>query len=68
MKGKTSEKSPAAGKFAKGGSTKMFGKQAAGPQTPGLSAKKNAGDGGKFAKGGGKKMFGQQSANPSKVK
>lgn len=47
--------------FAKGGSTKMFGKQAAGPQTPGQSAQKDSSDGGRIAKGGKTKMFGKQS-------
>lgn len=50
------------GSFAKGGSTKMFGKQHAGPQTPGQSAQKDKGDGGKFAKGGKTHMFGKQTA------
>lgn len=60
-KGKTlsSSKPP----FAKGGSGKMFGKQSAGSQKPGVSSQESKG-GGKFAKGGGKKMFGKQSASP----
>jgi hypothetical protein len=37
--------------FAKGGTTKMFGKQHAGPQAPGITSTKS-GAGGKFAKGG----------------
>lgn len=49
--------------FARGGSTKMFGKQHAGTQTPGQTATKS-GAGGKFAKGGSKHMFGKQHANP----
>lgn len=52
--------------FAKGGSTKMFGKQHVGAQTPGQTATKPKGGGGKFAKGGGTKMFGPQHANPRK--
>ncbi|WP_454627769.1 hypothetical protein [Bradyrhizobium cenepequi] len=51
--------------FAKGGSTKMFGKQHAGQQAPGQTATKS-GAGGKFAKGGSGKMFGKQSVKPSK--
>lgn len=51
--------------FAKGGNTKMFGKQSAGPQKPGMTYSAGRG-GGKFAKGGGMRMFGQQSAKPSK--
>jgi hypothetical protein len=48
--------------FAQGGSGKMFGKQTAGPKTPGLSGKVQSGSGGKWAKGGSKQMFGKQSA------
>lgn len=51
--------------FAKGGSTKMFGKQHAGTQTPGQTATKS-GSGGKFASGGSTKMFGKQTVKPSK--
>lgn len=50
--------------FAKGGKTKMFGKQHVGTQTPGQTATKS-GAGGKFAKGGSTKMFGKQSVKPS---
>ena len=49
--------------FAKGGSGSMFGKQAAGPKSPGNTAGKS-GTGGDFAKGGSGKMFGKQSASP----
>ena len=42
--------------FAKGGKTKMHGKQHAGPQKPGTSGHSTMGNGGKWAKGGGKKM------------
>lgn len=52
--------------FAKGGNTKMFGKQAAGPQKPGQSASLESNSGGRFAKGGKTKMFGKQNANTSK--
>lgn len=48
--------------FVKGGSTKMFGKQHAGPQTPGQAATKAKGSGGKFPMGGKTKMFGKQTA------
>lgn len=51
--------------FAKGGSTKMFGKQHVGTQAPGQTATKS-GSGGKFAKGGNGHMFGKQSVKPSK--
>ena len=63
---KTKQISSKSAMFAKGGSGKMFGKQHAGPQTPGQSATMPKGDGGKFAKGGSTKMFGKQSAVPSK--
>jgi hypothetical protein len=53
--------------FIKGGTTKMFGKQTAGPRAS-LSAagtgKAQTGSGGKFAKGGSGHMFGKQSAGP----
>ena len=53
--------------FAKGGTTKMFGKQTAGPRKS-LSAagtgKAQSGDGGKWGKGGSQHMFGKQSASP----
>jgi hypothetical protein len=58
-----STKSPS---FAKGGKTKMFGKQHAGPQKPGTSAHSTSGSGGKFAKGGRTHMFGKQSASPAR--
>lgn len=48
--------------FAQGGSGKMFGKQSAGPKSPGLSGKAQSGSGGKWAKGGSKHMFGKQTA------
>jgi hypothetical protein len=51
--------------FIDGGSTKMFGKQTAGPRKS-LSAagtgKAQTGSGGKFIKGGSTHMFGKQSA------
>jgi hypothetical protein len=50
------------GSFAKGGSGKMFGKQSAGPKTPGVTGKAQSGSGGKFAKGGSGHMFGRQNA------
>ena len=34
--------------FAKGGKTKMFGKQSAGPQKPGTTTHSVSGNGGKF--------------------
>lgn len=59
----TKVKKSSAPAFAKGGSTKMFGKQHSGQQEPGQTATKS-GAGGKWAKGGSTKMFGKQSANP----
>jgi hypothetical protein len=50
--------------FAKGGSTGMFGKQAAGPKSPALTGKAQSGSGGKFAAGGNGHMFGKQAAGP----
>lgn len=52
------------GKFPSGGSTKMFGKQHAGPRAAGTTATKS-GDGGKFPGGGSGKMFGKGSARPA---
>lgn len=43
--------------FAKGGSTKMFGKQHVGPQKPSVTAH-SVGGNGKFASGGSNKMHG----------
>lgn len=54
------------GKFPMGGNTKMFGKQSAGPRTPGTTASKS-GSGGKFPSGGSGKMFGKGSARPAKA-
>jgi hypothetical protein len=54
--------------FVKGGTTKMFGQQHAGMQTPGQSSSKPSSSGGKFPKGGTTKMFGQQTAKPAKAK
>lgn len=53
--------------FLKGGKTKMFGKQHAGPRkslSQGGTAQVETGPGGKFAKGGSTHMFGKQSASP----
>lgn len=61
---KSKEISSKSASFAKGGSTKMHGKQHAGPQTPGQTATKSGPSAGKFAKGGSTKMFGKQSASP----
>jgi len=49
--------------FVKGGSTKMFGKQHVGTQTPGQTATKSKA-GGKWTKGGSGHMFGKQTAGP----
>lgn len=62
----TKVKKSSAPAFAKGGSTKMFGKQHSGQQASGTTATKS-GAGGKWAKGGSTKMFGKQSANASKA-
>ena len=53
--------------FAKGGTTKMFGRQSAGPRkslSDAGTGKAQSGDGGKWAKGGSTHMFGRQSASP----
>jgi hypothetical protein len=50
--------------FAKGGSTKMFGKQTAGAQQPGVTSHEVNGNG-KFAAGGSTKMFGKGKAGPA---
>jgi hypothetical protein len=52
--------------FIAGGNGHMVGKQSAGPQKAGTSAKSGSG-GGKFAKGGNGKMVGKQAAVPSKA-
>jgi hypothetical protein len=44
----------------------MFGRQTAGPKTPGITGKAQSGSGGKFAKGGSGHMFGRQTAGPRK--
>lgn len=61
---KSKVKSSGTGAFAKGGSTKMFGKQSAGPQVPGNAATGGRAGGGKFAVGGKTKMAGKGSAKP----
>lgn len=53
--------------FVKGGSNKMFGKQSAGPMSPGVTGKVNKGNGGKFPMGGSTKMFGKQTSKASKA-
>ena len=56
--------------FAKGGKTKMHGKQYAGPQNSGTSGHNVKGSGGKWAKGGGKAMVGfttTKTSRPGKV-
>lgn len=50
---------------AKGGNTKMFGKQGAKPMVPGQSGKPEGTGGGKFAKGGSTPMFGKGKAKPA---
>lgn len=50
-------------KFAQGGSTKMFGKQHAGPKEAGCTAQEKTGDGGKFAAGGSTRMLSKVPAN-----
>jgi hypothetical protein len=60
-------KSSGSGSFAKGGSTKMFGKQHAGnraPLTTKSTGKNDSSPGGKWAKGGSGHMFGKQTAGP----
>lgn len=52
--------------FAKGGKTKMFGKQHTGPQKPDTTAHKVGGDG-KFASGGSNKMFGYNASQAARA-
>jgi hypothetical protein len=52
--------------FANGGSTKMFGKQAAGPDKPGNTGKdQTPAPGAKFARGGREKPFAGGFAKPA---
>ena len=56
--------------FAKGGDTKMFGEQEAGPRTgadksPSTGKPDSSGPGEKFAEGGSGKMFGFNPAKPA---
>ena len=54
--------------FAEGGDTKMFGKQAAGPDKPGNTGKDtSAAPGPKYAAGGSTKMFGFNGSQPAKA-
>lgn len=53
--------------FAKGGKTKMFGAQDAGPQKAGETEHDVKGSGGKFASGGSTKMFGFAGAMPAQA-
>ena len=53
--------------FAKGGTTPMFGEQAAGEKVPGDTYKhESPAPGDKFAKGGSTKMFGFQGSIPAR--
>lgn len=65
---KTKQISTKTASFAKGGSTKMFGKQHVGTQTPGQTATKPKGAGGKFAQGGKTKMFSDRESRPAKAR
>lgn len=47
----------------RGGSGHMFGKQSAGPKTPGITGKSQSGSGGKWAKGGGTGKVGKQGSS-----
>jgi len=54
--------------FAKGGNTRMFGKQAAGPDRPGNTGKdQTPAPGAKSAKGGRRHMHPYTPAQPAKV-
>jgi hypothetical protein len=54
--------------FAEGGDTKMFGKQAAGPDKPGNTGKDpSAAPGPKYAAGGSSKMFGFSPSQPQQA-
>lgn len=59
---KSKVKSSSSKPFVSGGGGKMFGKQAAGPMSSGVTAGKS-GAGGKFPAGGKGKMFGKQTAS-----
>lgn len=61
-KSKSTTKKPLTGGGAKGGSGHMFGKQSAGPKTPGITGKAQSGNGGKFAKGGPTGKVGKQGS------
>lgn len=63
-KSKVVSKGSFPGGGAKGGSGKMFGKQTAGPKSPGSTGKVQSGSGGKWAKGGSGHMVGKQTAGP----
>jgi hypothetical protein len=54
--------------FAKGGNTKMFGPQAAGPDRPGNTGKDStSAPGPKYASGGSHKMAGYSPSIPAKA-
>lgn len=54
--------------FAEGGDTKMFGKQAAGPDKPGNTGKDpTAAPGPKYAAGGSSKMAGYNPSVPARA-
>lgn len=66
MRGKAQKEGRRDTTFAKGGSNKMFGKQAAGPDRPGNVGKdQSAAPGGRFARGG-RKMTGASASVPAK--
>jgi hypothetical protein len=56
------EGNPPKVEFAKGGTTKMFGPQHAGPPVEGRTSHEDAGNSGKFPSGGKGHMFGKGSA------
>jgi len=51
----------------RGGNGHMFGKQSAGPKTPGITGKAQSGSGGKWAKGGGTGKVGNQKGSSKAV-
>jgi hypothetical protein len=66
MNAKTKTESEKDVTFAEGGTTKMFGPQAAGPDKPGDTGKdQSSAPGAKFASGGKAKMFGYNPSVPA---
>jgi hypothetical protein len=69
MAAKFTKETTKSAKFAEGGNSHMFGKQAAGPQTPGVTdtEAKGGAPGAKFAAGGSRKMYGYSPSLPARA-